>query len=665
MALPYIRPGVTVSELVNPTFTPVLAQPTSIALVGPAQGFQVNTEIVLLTDNVPTTLALSGIDQTTLLVTDPSNPNGAPFLPGTDYLFDAPSSQLSRAMQTQIANNEEVTLYYENPIGVGYTEFPTLTGLMGYAPQHRSNTLTPGNIYVQHQGILPTSEYTLIVDTPSQISVSSTPSILTPGSRQTVFIDYDDTNLNVHITNFEVVLNGQSQISLPSNSSNHVVKNAPTTSTDSVYLYQQGSTTELDYVLTGLSNSNTGENVLIQRSSGDTTMGVANDALQVQVSYSATPNQYFQPTRVFSQSDVENIFGPALDSSGNILSPLSMASSICFANGATNMVVQALFHLSDPNDIGSVRSQGGTGVVTTDTLTDWQSTLVAMRDIDDVNVLVPIVSASTGSTNDSLTISIFEAVQRHLQYMVSNNSFVVALLGEDSTAAGNVADKATLQSHGTTLGASQRAEATVLLAPAAFQYANPVTGVSSTVGGQYMAAALAGMLAENPVQASLTRKQLISFTGIQDFRSEMDKDADAASGLLEVESRQGIIRVRHSITTAVNNVNTRELSVIRAKYYMISQIQQQLDLQVVGQTFADTGAALTVQLAVQSMLEELISQGVIVTYQSIQARLSTTDPTAVEVRYSYLPAFPLNYINIIFSINTASGQVTSTVGQAA
>lgn len=665
MALPYIRPGVTVSELINPTFTPVLAQPTSIAIVGPAQGFQTNTEIVLLQDNTPVQLALTGIDESTLVVVDASDPSGAPFINGSDFTFDPVTSNLSRAMQTQIANGEQVTLYYENPVGVGYTEFPTLSGLTGYAPLHRSTTLTPNNIFVQHQGIFPSSEYVLTLGDPPQLAVSSSPTILTPSSTQTVYVDYDDTNLGVHIVNLQVVLNGQTPVTLPENSINHIVKNAPTTSTDSVFLYQAGSTTDLDYILTGLSNSNTGENVLIQRSAGTTTMGTAQDALQVQVSYSATASDYFQPTRVFSQSDVEEKYGPAFDSSGNVVSPLSLATSICFANGATNMVCQALFHLSDSNDLSSVRSQGGTSVVTTDTLTDWRSTLAALRDVDDVNVIIPIVSASTGSTNDSLTLGIFQALQSHLQFMVNSNVYIVALCGEDSTATGNVADKATLQSHGEILGAATRAEATALVAPAAFQYANPVTGTSSTLGGQYMAAALGGMIAANPVQASLTRKQVIGFTGVQDFRSEMDKDADAASGLLEVESKQGIIRVRHAITTAVNNANTRELSVIRAKYYMASQVQQQLDLQIVGQVFADTQAPLTVQLAVEAMLEQLISQGVIVTYQDVQSRVSSNDPTAVEVRYSYLPAFPLNYINIIFSINTASGQITSTVGQAA
>ena len=667
MGLAYIPPGITVDEVINPTFAPLLADPTSICIIGPAQGFETNTEIVLLNDRDPVTLALNQIDQSTLVVTDAVDPSSTPFSSGTDFTYNPSANTLERTMQTRIDNGETVTVYYENPSGVGYTEFTTLSGLTGYAPAHRSNTLVPSNIFVQHQGVLPTTDYVVTTGSPPQIRVADSPVVLKTNSKQVVYVDYDDEDSSARVTNVAVTLNGSTNVPLPDGATNIVVKNAATTSTDSAYLFSRGSTTDQDYILTGLSNANTGESVLIQRSAGSTTMGVGNNQLQVRVSYSATPDDYFLPTRVGSQSDVEAKFGAALDSFGNVNSPLSLGAALCFANGASNIVVQALFHLADPGDDSSIKTNGGSTSDAVGTLTDWQSTLRGLRDLEDVNVLIPIVSAGNAVSNDSLSLEIFQAVQSHIAFMQQQQQYITTILGEDSTNIGNVADKVTLQSHAQVLGASPMAESTVLLSPASFTWANPVSGTATTIGGQYVAAAIAGVMAANDVEASLLRKPITSITGVKDFRSEMDKNADAASGLMVVESRQGTIRVRDAITTSNKSVNTNEYNVVRAKHFMIESIRNSIDTQIIGQVVVDDAAPFQVQIAVASVLEELVAQGIISTYQDIQARQLNTQPTTIEVRYSYLPAYTLKYVNVIFSINTSNGAIdtTNTTGQGA
>jgi hypothetical protein len=665
MALAYVPPGVSVEEVINPTFSPLLATPTSIGIVGPAQGFSTNSEIVVLSDRDPVTLSLDGIDTASLTVVDANDPTSTPFVSGTDFNYDPVLNTLSRAMQTRIDNGEQVTVYYENPTGVGWTEFAVLDGLSGYAPQHRGTTLVPSNIYVQHQGILPTSDYIITLGGSPQIRVSDSPTVLATESRQTIYIDYDDTSLQSHVQNVALTLNGTTNIGLPDFGTNFVIKNAPTTSLDSAFVFTRGTTSDQDYVLVGLSNSNTGENVTIARSAGTTQMGVGTNQLQVRVSYTATPSDYFLPTRVFSQSDVETKYGPALDSFGNVSSPVSLAASLAFSNGASDLVVQAVYHLADASDDDSIKTIGGASSDATINLADWRSTLRGIRDIEDINVLVPIVSTGTGVTNDSLTLGIFQAVQSHLEFMAQQNQYIVALLGEDSSAAGNVADKLTLQNHALALGATPAAEATVLAAPSSFTWANPVTGTATVLGGQYIMAAVAGVMAANDVEASLTRRQIAGIVGVKDFRSEMDKNADAAAGLMVIENRQGVVRVRDAVTTSTDSVNTRELNVVRAKHFMIESIKDSLDNQIIGQVIVDDAAPFQVQLAVSSVLEELVAQGIIVTYQDVQARSLNTDPTVIEVRYSYLPAYAVKYIRVIFSINTSNGVVTSDLGEAA
>ena len=181
-----------------------------------------------------------------------------------------------------------------------------------------------------------------------------------------------------------------------------------------------------------------------------------------------------------------------------------------------------------------------------------------------------------------------------------------------------------------------------------------------TVGGQYVAAALAGSVGSSEIQTTLTRHPVGGVVDIVDARTEADKDTDAKAGRMVIENRRGVIQVRHGLTVAVNSVNTREFSVVRAKHYMIESLRQTIDDQVIGQIVADSRAAFTVQLLVEAVLEGLVSEGAIVTYSGVTASLTNLDPTLIQVSFQYLPAFPLNYVQISFSINTSTSVVTAT-----
>jgi hypothetical protein len=53
MPTPYIPPQVSFTELVSPSFQPILDRPTTIALVGEAQNFFNASEAVSLIDSTP------------------------------------------------------------------------------------------------------------------------------------------------------------------------------------------------------------------------------------------------------------------------------------------------------------------------------------------------------------------------------------------------------------------------------------------------------------------------------------------------------------------------------------------------------------------------------------------------------------------------------------
>jgi hypothetical protein len=222
----------------------------------------------------------------------------------------------------------------------------------------------------------------------------------------------------------------------------------------------------------------------------------------------------------------------------------------------------------------------------------------------------------------------------------------------------------TLQSHASSLGDGAFPEQFVLLSEGGFTFANPVTGANSLIGGQYAAAAMAGMLARYPVQTPLTGKRFSGFTALLQTKTEIQKDADAQAGLCVIENKKGKIQPRHSITTSQESRAHQEISVIRARNWMLANLVDAFEEQVVGRMVINQESAFAIQVLLHSELDLLIQQGAIISYDNVQMRQDPIDPTAVQVRFTYKPVFPLNHINIIFSIDSTSGVSFDTTPDA-
>ena len=658
MALAYVKPGVTVSEIVSPSFSPLLLDPTSICIVGPGRGYEEHVQVFVLDDNHAVQLGVLNVDTSTIVVRDASNVTLTPFVASTsttNYDYTVDSSLLAtqgivsiaRAMQTTIADGEEVVVYFENSgspaQGDGKTELLTLDKITAEAPVNRTSGTVSGTVKVSVKGNVPSGEVTIAGEggaTPTIVWVNTATVVQ---KFQTLYADY--TVGATQYNDISIQLNNLATVLLPATADNVVLKTAPGTYTTDAALYQKGTTTDLDYVITG-----TGASIAINRSAGTTTIGGSNDKLAVRVSYRATPTDYWLPTRCFGQSDVEDKFGPAFDSAGNVLNPVSFAASLAFENGAPSVIVQALF------------TEGTPRTTPAGTVNDWEDTLKNLRDIEDINVIVPIIASGNLATTvtDALNLQILQKVQDHVNYMaVQQQHLQVAIVGEDSTS-GSLASKSTLQNHAAAIGARDPADSILFVSPGSFNFANPVTGQDALFGGQYVAACFAGALARYPVQTPMTRKRINVVTSVNDSRTETEKDQDAQAGLTVVEAKRGRIQVRHAITTATDTLVRREFNIVRAKHYMMENIRESIDTEVIGTIVLDDQANFRVQLIVTAVLENLRSEGAIVSYQNIQVRRDPVDASALQVRFSYLPAYPLNQVAISFSIDSASGVTFDT-----
>lgn len=388
--------------------------------------------------------------------------------------------------------------------------------------------------------------------------------------------------------------------------------------------------TALKYVLTW--SSGTAPRIkLVKGSTNDATYNVT-----ITISY--VPSNYYSAQLVRDYSEAEETYGLPFNTSGTtVLTPLTLGIKFAFENGART--VYAL-PISTANK---------------STSSAWQTALNTLHGVEGVSIVVPVVSDSTNQAD------IFTAVQNFQRTAAETyQNQIFAVLGQDGSAldfgAGITALRTTAGNIRSSSTGATYAKQAAMVSPAKFTR-NIDANSTYTLGGQYLAAAIGGMISGRAPSRSITRQSVVGISNIE-FRSRPDLDDDAGSGLLVVYPQSGLNQVRHSKTIDIGPTYESEVSVVRAKGRMISSIQQTLESQIIGQTIADDLAGATVSSAVIGVLQLLKTAGEIVDFLDVQTRLVTTDPTQMDVRFSYRPSFPLNYINVGFSINLATSTAT-------
>lgn len=360
------------------------------------------------------------------------------------------------------------------------------------------------------------------------------------------------------------------------------------------------------------------------------------DGSVVFLRYRYTDADYAQPSRFVDYDDVKDVYGEPLNlATGAITSPLSLAAKIAFENGANQVVLVAT-----------------TGSATAATRAEIQAGLAKLNSVPDVSLVVPLPVAITGTTGSpGDTTNVANDLALHVEQASDDGNFRVGFFGwEKTVTALPIAAAASV--------ASSR----VMFAwPNVLEYYNGANNTTIEVAGYYLAAAFAGRFASLPVQMPLTKKNIRGFSGIPaatlGSMTTAQKNTWSDSGLAVVEiNRLGALVVRHGTSTDRSSVGTREMSLVRARDTMVAIIQRTLDQAgVIGMPIDET-TPLRMKGLVQGALETCVSTAVIVRYNDIKARQQSVDPTVIEVKFQYLPAYPLNYVVISFAINALTGE---------
>lgn len=429
--------------------------------------------------------------------------------------------------------------------------------------------------------------------------------------------------------------------------------------TGRVVRFTNGSTTETATVLSVAGQVVTLASDLINSYTvaGTTvTWGTIPDGDSIYVTYTYTPSDYFQPIRLNSMTDIQQRFGNAWDPTSSFINcTLSFAAGMAFQNGASNVVLQPLFFVNQST--GALQQPTATQAATPST---WATVFNSLLSLDDINLLVPVIGQSDADVTDADEIQVFQAAQDFVyQNLNSENQYVCAILGEDSSGSSTEGQEATLIAHAQTLIPRYAAAVTqqlVFINTSQFSCSNATS--SLLIGGQYVAAAVAGMLSARVPSATLTRQAVSGILAVTDLRSAAQKNNDAANGMMVVESKGSVVQVRHGITMDQTSVATRELNVVRAKQYIVESVSQTLDSQVIGKVVADGDASTLVNNVVIGALEDLSGANILSSYSGVQSQLTGVDPTTMNVQFTYQPIFVINYVNVQFSLDLTAQTIT-------
>lgn len=357
----------------------------------------------------------------------------------------------------------------------------------------------------------------------------------------------------------------------------------------------------------------------------------------VYVTYRYQDAAYYAPFRAQDYDDVKDAFGEPLNLvTGAILSPLSLAAKVAFENGAREVVL--------------VPTLGTASGVTTANLS---AAIATLDSLPDVNVVVPLPVGITGTAAAPGDLPVVGASLAASLVSGANSSlYRVGILGFERTVTADPG----------VLSASFRSARVMLAWPNRLNYYNGFNNTTIEVSGYYLAAAYAGRMAAQEVQIPLTKKQIRGFSGIPasvlQTMTATQKNTWSAGGVAVAEvDRNSRLIVRHGVSTAVENINVREISLTRAKDAVVNLLQETMDRSdLIGQPI-DAEMPIRIKGVVSGVLETVVGLGTIVAYQNLKVRQRSIDPSVIEVRFQYRPAYPLNYVVISFSINTQTGEV--------
>jgi hypothetical protein len=371
------------------------------------------------------------------------------------------------------------------------------------------------------------------------------------------------------------------------------------------------------------------------------------DGDQVRVTYAFTSATYYDPTEFEDYDQIVATYGPAMVSTAptsptasQVASALTLAAKIALENGAASVLCVATNPAS-----GDFRAQ----------------LQAAYRKIEanyQAQIIVPLfVDGAYNAHVPTNIANLLADVKSHCETAAADGYGRIAFTGV-ATAYDNTVGH-------DQLAQAQASKRLVLCYPNRLLAFNSAVNASTEIDGFYLAAAMAGRLARNVVARGLTNLSLTSFTGLpaaiaqamtRTFKNNLSK---SGVNVAEINQSNQLI-ARHGVSTDMTSILTQEISLTRIGDTLLQMLQTGMSSAgLIGEPItAET--TINVKSAMIGLLEQAVSDGVIVSYANAQVRQMSSDPSVIEGTFSYKPPIPMNYIVIKFAVDLTTGDTTDT-----
>jgi len=368
------------------------------------------------------------------------------------------------------------------------------------------------------------------------------------------------------------------------------------------------------------------------------TAGTITSGQTVYVFYQYTDAAYLQPQRATDLDDVQAFYGPAFNSTNSqIISPLTLAAKFAFDNGAKSLVL-----LATP----------GTSATTTLLAAAYPK----LNTLVDVSIIVPLPIGIVGSDATPGNLAdVGGDLKDYLETQTGNDLLRIGVVGTDVNGTTDPA----------TLVAQYVSKRVVHAYPHRLLYYIGASNTTIEVGGCYLAAAYAGRFAGLAPQEPLTQKAIRGFSGIpstiasQMTTSRKNVLSDAGVAVAQI-TRYNTLVVRHGTSTDRTNTLTREVSLVRARDSLVNLLRDTLDSSGLIGTYIDIDTTTRIQGVISGILESATAAETIISYTGVKVRQRPGQPSIIDVKFQYVPAYPLNYVVVSFSIDTTTGDSTLT-----
>lgn len=347
----------------------------------------------------------------------------------------------------------------------------------------------------------------------------------------------------------------------------------------------------------------------------------------ISVTYNYTDESYHKVYNFYDYDDIRDFYGDPFNDDGTIQSELTLAAQFAITEGASTIMAVAV----DPEDPEAP------------TTGDYKNALDKFRDEDQVAIIVP----ATGNP------ALHALVEQHVSFQSENKYERRAILGLDGTVT------PVASSQRITAAQTLASKRVALISPATFQYYAPELNRETTIGGQFVAAAAAGVSVKNAANWPLTHKRLKTIRDVTEVQRDGQKDLEAQNGLMVVErNKRNLIWFRHGVTTDPTDLKTSEWSITGQQDVMVYRIRDYLDADnLIGQPILPETVINTKASAI-SALESLVADKIIWGYRDLKIRQVENNPDVLEIRFQWKPTWPLNYIIVRYSIDITTGTVT-------